>query len=119
MNRIKGNEVLAIFMGGTLQTDKSWNFCLSDFGIAISSYGRITQLKFHYDWNWLMHVITRIDCDSEKLIKLESDHKQYDKLQSGLKHATTGNFKMVYNSLTNYCEFINNLKLKNNGRKSD
>lgn len=61
MNTTENNKLIAEFMG-EYQYDQEDNFVTFDLTDNMFSHDTILleNLKFHYDWNWLMEVVEKI-----------------------------------------------------------
>lgn len=53
------NEVIARFMGASIDSDGNVKFILPADGIGLAGVGR-HALQYHSDWKWLMPVIEKI-----------------------------------------------------------
>lgn len=69
---IEGNKLIALFMGATLTEDKrdqEYMFEASPSPEYAAIYWRISQMKYHSSWDWLMPVVEKILKNQNKAAK--------------------------------------------------
>ena len=102
MNTTENNKLIAEFLGAK-QYDETDNFVYFDETNNIFSNDTISikDLKFHYDWNWLMEVVDKIEEKADwSLELLTTDKKQYQVLipLSNTNIITETKIEAVYNA---------------------
>ena len=95
-NEIKeGNRLIAEFMG------MEWfkNYWIIDNDVTRT----LRDLKYHYDWNWLMEVV-------EKITHEFPDYDDTDEMESILDTLTTCNLEHLWLVTVEFIKWYNNQK---------
>lgn len=128
MNTVENNKIIAEFMGLELEETISTKFVYArnEFNNPNkendyqTNFYEEQELKYHYDWNWLMQVVEKIeglrntDGDVVAYVRFENQYCEIQLFDSIFCNEGKTKIDAVYNTALEFINWYNQQKTESN-----